>query len=99
MDFFGIGPLELLFIVVVAFLIFGPGKLMEIARGVGKAVREFKKYSSTLTKDLRDEIEKETNVPHDIQRENTIRSEETLVEHKAALTRTRGVQTQSADER
>lgn len=99
MDFWGIGPLELLLIVALAFLLLGPGKLQEIARGLGKAVREFKKYSSALTKDFRDEIEKETNVPHDIQKENTVKSDETLVERKVALTKTEGVQTQSANER
>jgi TatA/E family protein of Tat protein translocase len=55
----GIGFPELLLILLIGFLIFGPGKLPEIGRGLGKAVREFKKYSSELTKDFREEFDKE----------------------------------------
>ncbi len=66
MDFFGIGPGELVLVLVIALIIFGPGKLPEFARGVGRAVREFRKYSSELTKDFRDEFEKElTDVPQE----------------------------------
>jgi TatA/E family protein of Tat protein translocase len=59
MGFFGIGPGELVVIMVLALLIFGPGKLPETARALGKTVREFKKYSSSLTKDFKGEFEKE----------------------------------------
>jgi TatA/E family protein of Tat protein translocase len=57
----GVGPLEIAFILLIAFLLFGPDKLPEIARGAGKAVRELKKYSSGLTGDLKAEFEKELN--------------------------------------
>ncbi len=63
MDFFGIGVGELLLILVVVLLVFGPRKLPEIARGLGKAVHEFKKYSSELTKDFKEEFDKEVNKP------------------------------------
>ncbi|HET7034610.1 MAG TPA: twin-arginine translocase TatA/TatE family subunit [Thermomicrobiaceae bacterium] len=49
MNFFGMGPLEILAITLVAFIIFGPEKLTEIMGGLGRAVREFRAMSSDLT--------------------------------------------------
>jgi sec-independent protein translocase protein TatA len=40
---FGLGLQELLIILVIALLFFGGKKLPEIASGMGKAVREFKR--------------------------------------------------------
>jgi sec-independent protein translocase protein TatA len=40
---FGIGWSELLLILVVALLVLGPTKLPEVAKGLGKGLREFKK--------------------------------------------------------
>ncbi|MFH0846477.1 MAG: twin-arginine translocase TatA/TatE family subunit [Chloroflexota bacterium] len=58
MDIFGIGIEELLLILFVVLLVFGPGKLPEIARGMGKLVRELNKLSANLTRDFRAEFEK-----------------------------------------
>jgi Tat protein translocase TatB subunit len=52
---FGIGTQELILILLVAFIFLGPKKLPEIARSLGKAVREFRKASA----ELREEVEKE----------------------------------------
>ena len=40
MNFFGIGTLELLVILAVAFIALGPGKTVEVARTIGKMARE-----------------------------------------------------------
>lgn len=40
---FGIGVPELLVIMVIALVIFGPGKLPEIGGALGKGIRDFKK--------------------------------------------------------
>lgn len=54
MNFLGMGPMEILVIAVVGLIIFGPGKLPEVAGQVGKAVRDFRR----LTTDLSSEFEK-----------------------------------------
>ncbi|MEI7787115.1 MAG: twin-arginine translocase TatA/TatE family subunit [Chlorobiaceae bacterium] len=40
---FGIGGQELLLILVIVLLLFGAKKLPELARGMGKGIKEFKK--------------------------------------------------------
>jgi len=49
---FGLGPLEIGVILLVVLLLFGAKKLPELARGLGKGIREFKKASS----DIKDEV-------------------------------------------
>jgi sec-independent protein translocase protein TatA len=44
----GLGMQELLIILVIALLFFGGKKLPELASGMGKAVREFKRASTEL---------------------------------------------------
>jgi sec-independent protein translocase protein TatA len=40
---YGIGMPELLVILVIAMIIFGPGKIPEVGSAIGKAIRDFKK--------------------------------------------------------
>ncbi len=40
---FGLGIYELLFILIIALIVFGPSKLPQIGSGLGKAIRDFKK--------------------------------------------------------
>lgn len=49
MDFFGMGIGEILVIMMLALILFGPGKLPEIAAGIGRAVREFRNATRELT--------------------------------------------------
>ena len=59
MDFFGIGIGELLLVLVVALVIWGPGRLPEIARTMGKTVRALKKVTFDLTAEVTKEIDEE----------------------------------------
>ena len=45
---FGIGAPELIIIAVIAVLIFGPSKLPELGKTIGKGLREFRNASSNL---------------------------------------------------
>jgi len=62
MGFFGIGTWEILLILVLALIVWGPGKLPEIARTMGKTVRALRKASFDLTNAVTKEIEKETGL-------------------------------------
>lgn len=48
-----IGMSELLVILVIALLLFGAGRLPEIARSIGKAFQEFKKGFKEIDEDLK----------------------------------------------
>ena len=59
---FGIGMPELVIVLLVAFLLFGPQKLPELGRSIGKAVKGFR----NVTDDVRQSIEPDiTAVQHD----------------------------------
>ena len=55
--FGSIGPAELILIFVVALIVFGPKKLPEIGRSVGRALREFKKTSEEIKGRIEEEIQ------------------------------------------
>ena len=50
---FGIGTTELLVILFIILLVFGSKKLPELAQGLGRGIREFKK----ATNDIQDELD------------------------------------------
>jgi sec-independent protein translocase protein TatA len=56
---FNIGPAELILVLVIVLLIFGPGKLPDVGNAIGRGIREFRKASS----DLEDSIRGETKTP------------------------------------
>ena len=59
---FGIGAGEFIVILVVGLIVFGPSKLPEIGRALGKALREFRKAQAALSATLND-IDKPTQNP------------------------------------
>jgi sec-independent protein translocase protein TatA len=52
MQFFNMGGGEIVLILVVALLIFGPRKLPEMGRAVGKGIREFKQATNAITQEF-----------------------------------------------
>ena len=57
MDFFGIGFGEVLLILIVALIIWGPRRLPEIARTLGKTMRALRKATYDLTSAVTKEID------------------------------------------
>jgi Tat protein translocase TatB subunit len=60
---FGIGPQELLVIMIVGLLVLGPKRLPEIARSLGRGMAEFRRASSDLRQSLSLEDESTRNAP------------------------------------
>jgi sec-independent protein translocase protein TatA len=53
---FGLQPLHLVIVLVVALLIFGPKRLPEIGRYIGKTLTEFRAGTQELSQTFREEI-------------------------------------------
>jgi len=53
----GIGGPELMMIMFIILLLFGANKLPELARGLGKSVREFKKAAGGIENEVRRAME------------------------------------------
>ena len=49
---FGIGMPEMLLILAIALIVIGPKKLPDLAKSLGRALREFKKATSELTESI-----------------------------------------------
>jgi sec-independent protein translocase protein TatA len=48
---FGIGPLELIIVLVIALVVFGPKRLPDLGRSLGTGMREFKESITAGSKD------------------------------------------------
>jgi sec-independent protein translocase protein TatA len=63
MDFLGIGGGEIILILIIALLIWGPNRIVEIGRTLGKTVHAFRKATSDITvrmeKELQDQKEEQ----------------------------------------
>jgi sec-independent protein translocase protein TatA len=51
-----LGPWELIAILAVVLIIFGPGKLPDVGKSLGKTIREFRNAQNTTT-DQRDAVQ------------------------------------------
>ncbi len=57
---FGIGFQEMLIILVVVLIFFGPKRLPDLAKSLGKGIAEFKKASEEVRKGIDDAMKEET---------------------------------------
>ncbi|MGD0917350.1 MAG: Sec-independent protein translocase protein TatB [Thermodesulfobacteriota bacterium] len=73
---FNIGFPELLIILAIALIIFGPNKLPELAKGLGRAMKEFRK----ATDEVKQSFEAETR---DLEEMKSVFTEENLLAHLA----------------
>jgi sec-independent protein translocase protein TatB len=56
-NFLGIGGSELIVIVLLATIVLGPERMMRAAREIGKLVRNIKAYASSLSSELKAELD------------------------------------------
>ena len=54
---------EIVIVIVIFILLFGAKKLPELARGVGKSIKEFKKATSNVEDEIRSAIEEDYDKP------------------------------------
>jgi sec-independent protein translocase protein TatB len=62
MNFMGIGPAEIIVILVVALVVVGPERLPRLAADIARTIRELRKYTSGITAEF-------TEVIHDFEKE------------------------------
>ena len=65
---FSIGATELVLLLVLVLILFGPGKLPEVGRSLGRALSEFKKAKKDLENELNDEELKEDTPSEEVQK-------------------------------
>jgi sec-independent protein translocase protein TatB len=61
MNILGMGPTEILLIVVLALIVFGPARLPEIMGQVGRAIADFRRATSALSDEFNRTIQSELN--------------------------------------
>ena len=82
MNFLDMGIMEILLILVVALIIWGPGKIPEIARNLGKFMSAMKKMSFDLTTQVKKELEAEEKESSSSSREKgkSVKNKETATD-------------------
>lgn len=91
MGFFGIGTGEILLVLVLALIIWGPGRLPEIARTMGKTVRALRKATFDLTTAVTKEIEgtENSHQPPQLKETSRVKTEESSSDARKRSTQPR----------
>ena len=83
--FFEFGGGEILLIMIVALLLFGGDKLPELARGIGKGIRDFKDASEGVKREIQNQIDNyEDKRTEEKKAAETPVNEQPVAEHKVA---------------
>ena len=57
------GPMELVLILAIALIVFGPKKLPEIGKAIGNALRNFRRHASSMADELENDGNTATKQP------------------------------------
>lgn len=71
---FNIGGGELFFIVLVVIMFFGSKKIPELARGLGKGIREIKNATNDIQQEIRDSTKDITNITNGVNVEKQVKN-------------------------
>ena len=69
---FNIGLPEMLIILAIALIVFGPSKLPDLARAFGKAMREFKKATEEVKESFKEETKDLEEIKSNLNQENLL---------------------------
>lgn len=69
MNFFGVGPLELVLILIVALVFVGPERLPRLAADLARTIREIRKYTGSLAAEFQEVV---NDVDRQTQNERTV---------------------------
>ena len=99
--FEGLGTSELLLILVVALIIFGPRKLPQLSRSLGKSLADFRRASEDFKQTWQKEVERESAIKEAIIGEAMLPADRSILGEnrdrtQAVLEASEGVQTEAS---
>jgi sec-independent protein translocase protein TatB len=69
MNLFGVGPLEIGLVAIIAVIVLGPERIPEVAVQVARAVRQLRSYATSATSEMRKELDELTREYEDVRKE------------------------------
>lgn len=94
---FGIGAGEFIVILIVGLIVFGPSKLPEVGRALGKGLREFRKAQAALSQTLNDVEVTEKKTPPPVEKPTPQAA--TTVDDVISLAKEKPIVKESSDEK
>jgi len=91
MDFLGMGPMEILLVLIIGFLFLGPERLPTMAAKAGEWYRKLTKAASGLAKSITEEVSAEGKATSDVTKSLTSVAKEISDETKAATEATKSI--------
>ena len=69
MNFFGVGPLEIGLVAIIAVIVLGPERIPEVAVQIARAVRQLRSYATSATSQMRKELDELTREYEEVRKE------------------------------